>query len=380
MMIEQFLNDIENNNIEIDDKSIDIENKKIFLYGAGNIGKKMAGILKEYNVNLLGFIDRNSQLPKKILNLNLYSPEEEKLNEYKEEAYIILAGLFHLKQCEEIKSYLIKLGFKNIYALHEISLGIFEPEQFFGLLNKENENELIKNNAVKNKIIKSYELLETEEDKSLFINYIKAHIAMDFTVFSEPLPIDVQYLAHDIEYSKNYDTFIDCGAYDGDTIRNLIDKGIKLKNIVAFEPQKELFDGLQKTIKYIESIETAITVPCGVYSEAQTYRFKKKQDALSSSSIDEDGDDMIQCVSIDELIKGIKPTFIKMDIEGSEVSALKGAKETIKKYRPQLAICVYHSLSDIWEIPLLIHSIDPSYKFYLRNYNYMGLETVLYAF
>lgn len=378
-MIEQFLNDLENKNIKKSNNSINIENKKVFLYGAGNIGKKMAKILKESNVNLLGFIDRNEQLPKEILNLNVYIPEDDIINEYKEESYIILAGLFHLKQCEEIKSYLNKLGFKKIYALHEVNLTKFGCEEFYGSLSKKEENGFdIKN--VKDKVIKAYKLLEKEEDKNLYIEYVKAHITMDFTNFLEPLPMDLQYLAHDIEHIKNYDTFIDCGAYDGDTIRNLICKGIKLKNIVAFEPQKELFDSLQKTIKYIENIETAITVPCGVYSEAQTYKFKKKQDALSSSSIDDNGDDMIQCVSIDELIKGIKPTFIKMDIEGAEVNALKGAKETIRKYRPQLAICVYHSLSDIWEIPLLIHSIDPTYKFYLRNYNYMGLETVLYAF
>lgn len=379
MMIEQFLNDIENNNIEIDDKSIDIENKKIFLYGAGNIGRKMCGILRESNVKLLGFIDRNSQLPRRILNLNVYDPEIDELNEHKEEVYIILSGLFHLKQCEEIKIYLNVLGFKNVYALHEVNLAKFGCDEFYNSLSKKEENKFdIK--TEKDKIIKAYNLLEKEEDKKLYIDYIKAHITMNFTKFPDPLPMDLQYLAHDIDHNANYDFFIDCGAYDGDTIRNLTDKDVKLKNIVAFEPQNELFDKLQKTINENKCIETAIAVPCGVYSEAQTYKFKKNQDALSASSIDNNGDDMIQCVSIDQMLKGFEPTFIKMDIEGAEVSALKGAKETIKKYRPQLAICVYHSLADIWNIPLLIHSIDPSYKFYLRNYNYMGLETVLYAF
>lgn len=378
-MIKKFLDDIENNNLQEDNKSIVIENKKVFLYGAGNIGKKMASILKNCNLNLLGFIDRNSQLPKEILNLNVYNPEDNKLDEYKDEAYIVLSGFFHLKQCEQIKLYLNELGFKNIYALHEVNLSKFECNELYNLLTRNEENKFSIQD-VKEKIIEVYELLEKEEDKKFYIDYIKAHITMDFTKLSEPLPIELQYLAHDIDCIKNYDFFVDCGAYDGDTIRNLTNKGVELKNIVAFEPQKELFDKLEKTIKENENIETAIAIPCGVYSEVQTYRFKKNQDSLSSSSIDDDGDDMIQCVSIDQILKGFKPTFIKMDIEGSELSALKGAKETIKKYRPQLAICIYHSLSDAWEIPLFIHSIDPSYKFYLRNYNYMGLETVLYAF
>ncbi len=69
-----------------------------------------------------------------------------------------------------------------------------------------------------------------------------------------------------------------------------------------------------------------------------------------------------------------------MDIEGAELEALKGAERTIRQHRPQLAICVYHSLPDVWEIPLLIHQFDPGYTFYLRSYGFMGLETVLYAF
>jgi hypothetical protein len=102
--------------------------------------------------------------------------------------------------------------------------------------------------------------------------------------------------------------------------------------------------------------------------------------APSTSKIDEKGEDIIQCIAIDDVLHGFKPTFIKMDIEGAEVEALKGAENTIKAYLPQLAICVYHRLSDIWEIPLLIKSFYEGYKFYLRSYNFMGLETVLYAF
>ena len=68
-----------------------------------------------------------------------------------------------------------------------------------------------------------------------------------------------------------------------------------------------------------------------------------------------------------------------MDVEGAELSTLKGAKETIKKYKPRLAVCVYHKLEDILEIPQYILSLDPSYRLYMRNYESFGLETVLYA-
>lgn len=72
-------------------------------------------------------------------------------------------------------------------------------------------------------------------------------------------------------------------------------------------------------------------------------------------------------------------TFIKMDIEGAELAALKGAKNTIKMYKPKLAICVYHNPLDIIEIPKLIKEIEPSYKLYLRHYSKFYSDTILYA-
>lgn len=68
-----------------------------------------------------------------------------------------------------------------------------------------------------------------------------------------------------------------------------------------------------------------------------------------------------------------------MDIEGSEADALLGAQKTICKYKPDLAICVYHFADDIWEIPLLLDSWNLGYRFYLRTYSSNGFETVLYA-
>ncbi len=87
-----------------------------------------------------------------------------------------------------------------------------------------------------------------------------------------------------------------------------------------------------------------------------------------------------EIVRLDDALKSEDVTFIKMDIEGSEVAALRGAEEILRTKKPQLAICVYHKTSDFWEIPSLIREGGLNYKLYLRHhYNRNCWGTVLYA-
>jgi hypothetical protein len=99
----------------------------------------------------------------------------------------------------------------------------------------------------------------------------------------------------------------------------------------------------------------------------------------TSHNISSTGDTTIQCVSLDEVLFGYKPNFIKMDIEGAEHNAILGAKQLICEYKPQLAISVYHRPQDLWQIPMLIKKWDAGYKFYLRVHQYNGFDLVLYA-
>lgn len=98
-----------------------------------------------------------------------------------------------------------------------------------------------------------------------------------------------------------------------------------------------------------------------------------------TSCISADGTERVCVKSIDNILNGGEATYIKMDIEGSELKALHGARETIKRYKPKLAVCVYHKQEDLIEIPDYIYSLREDYRFYIRNHNPHGTETVLYA-
>jgi hypothetical protein len=88
---------------------------------------------------------------------------------------------------------------------------------------------------------------------------------------------------------------------------------------------------------------------------------------------------VVQADSIDHLLADWDVTFIKMDVEGSELRALHGAEHTIISKRPRLAICVYHKPEDLITIPQYIRSLLPEARFYLRSHTYGIVDKVLYV-
>jgi len=187
-----------------------------------------------------------------------------------------------------------------------------------------------------------------------------------------------QYFVNDFFEYGSEEVLIDCGAFTGDTIENFLAlPGIGYKKIIAFEPDRANCKILSEKFKNNSKIEI---LNAGVFENDGKMNFFETGDCVSS--IQEDGKSSIDTRSINSVCSNLedKVTFIKMDIEGAELPALRGAKETILRHKPRLAICIYHSDQEMLSIAEYIHSIVPEYKLYVRqhNKNYL-LETVLYA-
>ena len=150
-----------------------------------------------------------------------------------------------------------------------------------------------------------------------------------------------------------------------------------MKKVYAFEPDPENYKVCQRNKEKYHFSQAEI-LPFGAWSEDTTLHFT----ALGSgiSRVSDIGEVAVPVRAIDHVIPLEEQiTFIKMDIEGSELEALKGARETIQRCKPKLAICIYHKPEDMTEIPLYIHSLVPEYKFYVRHHSNCFSETVLYA-
>lgn len=185
--------------------------------------------------------------------------------------------------------------------------------------------------------------------------------------------IKMQYF-DDIVKLEDGEVFVDGGCFDFGTSKVLLGK-CKAEKIYAFEPDPANLEKVEAEVKKM-GISNVDIIPAGMWDCNTTLHFNSQGSIMSS--VDENGEDEIKVVAVDEIVDG-KVTFIKMDIEGSELKALRGAEKTIKKYRPKLAICIYHKLEDIIDIPAYIHSLVPEYKFYVRHYSFGPAETVLYA-
>ncbi|MCL2663448.1 MAG: FkbM family methyltransferase [Oscillospiraceae bacterium] len=175
------------------------------------------------------------------------------------------------------------------------------------------------------------------------------------------------------------EVFIDAGCYDcHNSIQFAKLCNNRYEKIIAFEPNPKQYSTCQHNSTVIENFTL---YKYGLWNENAKLSFINNNAAGNAHFSGMSGEDVIkiEAVRLDDILNGEKASFIKMDVEGAELNALKGAEKTIMNYHPKLAISLYHKPEDVWEIPAYILSLDNSYKLYLRHYSFYGSETVLYA-
>jgi len=158
--------------------------------------------------------------------------------------------------------------------------------------------------------------------------------------------------------------------------------------LLCVEPDRHVFEALVDCAAGLPSIaKVFFALPCALGSDNGLHRFTSANSKIAQrghatgygSRVDPAGETYAQSVSLDSLVLAGPPSLICTDIEGAELDALQGATRTIEKASPDLAICVYHAVDQLWRVPLFVKSQQAGYKFVLRNYTGFTAETVLYA-
>lgn len=213
------------------------------------------------------------------------------------------------------------------------------------------------------KFERAYSLLADEESKRVYKDILNFKVSGKIKYLLSSF-CDKSKVYSDILNLNENEEIIDLGAYDGDTIREFTAAtGGKYKHITALEPDKKSY---KKLLKNTDGMKNISTLNMGVWSKRDTLIFDAE--AGRNSKLSAEGVN-VEVTDIDSL--NIAPTFIKMDIEGSEMKALEGAEKTIKKYLPKLYICAYHRNEDLFALPLKIKELSEKYKIYFRHSKYI---------
>jgi len=221
----------------------------------------------------------------------------------------------------------------------------------------------------------SLNLMSDDLSRDSFLAYLYGKVSFDWKYIVQYF-VEPQYFQKDIVKLADDSVFIDCGAYNGDAIKSFIDytKGNYLK-IYAFEPDQKEFHQLRNyVINY--NLQNIIVINKATGDKIGCVGFDQKTQSISDqSSIS------IETCCIDDYLlnENNKVSFIKMDIEGYELAALKGGSQIISRDKPILAISAYHKASDLITIPQFIKTIEPDYKLYFRLHKTLPGDAVLYA-
>lgn len=225
-------------------------------------------------------------------------------------------------------------------------------------------------------IKKAYSLLADDLSKKVFADSINYKISGNID-YLKPITTDKSEIFEKLIIGKD-EIFMDLGAYDGDTIRELLEfTGGEYNSIIAVEPDKKNFKKLSSFIEE-NGLKNVRAENVGIWSESAILKFDNK--AGRNSSLSENGKTELMVNSVDNILNSEPATIIKMDVEGAEKEALLGAAETINKYKPKIIASAYHRNEDIFSLINQINDICPDYKIYLRHHLYLpAWETNIYA-
>ncbi len=214
----------------------------------------------------------------------------------------------------------------------------------------------------------AFNLLSNDYSKKLFKSIINFKITgkLDYIINSYNKNFADLY---ETFQSDNYKKCIDAGAYNGDTSLQMLKHFKNVEKIYSFEPDKHNFKKLsnQESVKsnnIIEPINAAISSD-NIFS---SFNNEKNRNSSLSPGLN---NPTVRCVSVDSFFNSVKIDFMKFDVEGSETAALMGSQKTIKTFKPDMIISLYHRSKDLFEIPELINSYNPDYYFFIDRPEYI---------
>lgn len=354
-----------------------VEGLQLWIYGYGGFAKRLNQVFSENGIEVSGLTSLEKGLPEGVTPTGNLNPEKT----------IIIMGIFnHFTNLTPIFEALKTFGF----------IDVFSPQQAHSMVGKGFSTYYLSGD--KEELPKEKEVVEISEKLSddlsrrVLSGFIDFQSTGDLRALIRSADSTMQYLGRTLPEADKARwlgddvRWLDVGSFDGDTLRSLkssFPREFPLWNFLCLEPDVYNFEILSRWCNENSSRSRVSNVAAGLKTGSLEFHSSGTlSSGIRATASDVEGEfevNEISVVPLDELLHEFKATHLKMDIEGAELDALLGGKESIVSSRPKLAISLYHRPRDIVDLPKLLMGWLPDYNWYIRCYGASGYDTILYG-
>lgn len=322
--------------------------KPIVLYGMGNGADRILDILAKMEIPVAGvFASDDFVRHQKFRGFTVRSYHELK-KEYEEMIVLLAFGTQRPEVLDNIKRIALE------QELYVPDVPVVGDLLFSEQLLKDHRSE----------IEEVYHLLSDDRSKEVYENIIFGKLTgeLPYLLNAENSYEDCKKM---LPYSKD-EIYLDLGAYNGDTALEFIKDCPNYRKIIAVEPDFKNYRKCMENLKKYANIEV---VNACIDEAVGERRFL--MDGGRKSAMMTQGGVAIPAISVDNLMKGERLSYIKIDVEGMEKEALLGARETILLHKPKMLVSAYHRSDDLFSLPLLVKKMAGNFRLYLRHLPYL---------
>lgn len=349
--------------------------RRLALYGAGTLGRAVLARLRRAGVEPAAFADDTpGKQGQSIDGVPVMRPREA-VERFGAGLVFVVTILNPALRFLDAKARLERET--GAPAVSFLNVAWKYPAEFLPFYQFELPGEVLKKAGA---IREAFQAFADEESRRQFAAHLRFRLRLDY----EALPANSRddYFPPNLLPPLPPDTvFVDCGAFDGDTVRRfLAHQGGRFGAVYAFEPDAENFGRLREYAAGLgaEAAGRVRVFKAGVGDRRATLRFNATGNM--SASLSDAGTVEVDVLPLSEVVEADgRAVYVKYDVEGAEWEALRGTEGLIRAARPLLAVSVYHRPDDLWQLPLRLRALDPDYRLFLRTQGDDGMDVICYA-
>ena len=345
----------------------------IVLYGAGNLGRRTLRLLRTHRQDAAAFIDNDPARWGTAVDGVPVLSVEDATSRFAADGLAIVT-IWRAEGGHDFlltRSDLHRRGWKRVESFIPLYWGL--GDEALPYITIDAPTNVLKS---RDDILEVADLWGDDRSLREYVGQVRWRLTADFAALSAPEPD--QYFAHGLVRATSAEVFVDCGAFTGDTLLDVRRRLRSWQAYYAFEPDPVSYPVLAAVVDSLppDLADRVHLRKAATSDHTGVARFSAT--GLAGAGLSDAGDTVVECVSLDEVIDE-PPTFVKMDIEGAEPAALRGATRSVQVGNPLLAVAAYHRQADLWELAAQVHKMAPDHGLFLRPHVREGFDTILYA-